>query len=86
MHNGSMSTLEEVIEFDDGGGRPSAVLDSMVRPLRLTSQEKRQLAAFLRALPGDELNEHPRTVIVAPMTTGRRQTDSARDGTSRAPG
>jgi cytochrome c peroxidase len=53
MHDGSLATLEAVIEFYDGGGRTNPSLDSEIRPLRLTDTEKTQLAAFLRALAGD---------------------------------
>ena len=52
MHNGSMETLEEVIEHYDRGGNPNANLDSRLVPLRLDPDEKRQLAAYLRALTG----------------------------------
>ena len=52
MHDGSLATLEEVIEFYDGGGRAKPNLDPEIRPLRLTDLEKRQLKAFLRSLTG----------------------------------
>jgi len=52
MHDGSLATLEEVIDFYDGGGRENPDLDREIRPLRLTSEEKQALAAFLRALNG----------------------------------
>ena len=52
MHDGSLATLEEVIEFYDRGGNPNAYLDPELRPLRLTAEEKQALAAFLRALSG----------------------------------
>ncbi len=51
MHDGSLATLADVVEFYDRGGdvkRPT--LSSDVRPLNLTSQEKAQLLAFLNAL------------------------------------
>jgi cytochrome c peroxidase len=50
MHDGSLATLEEVIEFYDQGGGPDPGRDPDLRPLRLSAQEKRALAAFLRAL------------------------------------
>lgn len=53
MHDGSLTTLEEVIDFYDLGGRPNPSLDPEIRPLRLTTAEKTQLVAFLRALSGD---------------------------------
>jgi cytochrome c peroxidase len=52
MHDGSLQTLDEVIDFYDRGGNPNPGLDEEVRPLKLTSDEKRALASFLRALNG----------------------------------
>ncbi|MBL8295430.1 MAG: c-type cytochrome [Bryobacterales bacterium] len=52
MHDGSLVTLEEVIEYYDRGGNPSPGLDAEIRPLRLTAGEKQSLAAFLRSLNG----------------------------------
>lgn len=52
MHDGSMRTLEEVIDFYDQGGKPNPNLDPEMRPLRLTPEEKRALKAFLEALSG----------------------------------
>ena len=53
MHDGSLATLDDVIEFYDQGGRPNPSLDPEVRPLRLTADEKRQVAVFLKALGGE---------------------------------
>jgi len=52
MHDGSLATLEAVVDFYSDGGRRNPYLDPRVRPLRLSDQEKRQLVAFLRALNG----------------------------------
>ncbi|MBK9169657.1 MAG: c-type cytochrome [Bryobacterales bacterium] len=52
MHDGSLATLEDVIGFYDGGGRPNPNLDREIRPLRLTDAEKRALEAFLQSLSG----------------------------------
>ena len=52
MHDGSLQTLDEVIDFYDRGGNSNPGLDEEVRPLKLTSDEKRALASFLRALNG----------------------------------
>jgi cytochrome c peroxidase len=52
MHDGSLATLEEVIDFYDGGGRPNPNLDREIRPLGLSDAEKMALAAFLRSLAG----------------------------------
>ncbi len=50
MHDGSLGTLEEVVELYNDGGRENPYLDADLRPLRLTEQEKMALIAFLRAL------------------------------------
>ncbi len=58
MHDGSLATLEEVIEFYDRGGTPNPHLDPEIRPLRLTEEEKRSLQAFLRALSTERPDSH----------------------------
>jgi cytochrome c peroxidase len=50
MHDGSIATLPEVIAFYNRGGTPGAHKDKEIQPLRLTSQEERDLLAFLLAL------------------------------------
>jgi len=52
MHDGSLATLEDVIEFYNRGGRPNPHLDAELRPMNLTDQEKLALLAFLRSLTG----------------------------------
>ena len=52
MHDGSMATLEQVVAFYDSGGRANPTLDPEIKLLRLTSQERSDLTAFLRALSG----------------------------------
>ena len=52
MHDGSISTLDEVVDFYDQGGRVNPFLDPEVRPLRLNELEKHALVAFLRSLSG----------------------------------
>ena len=52
MHDGSLATLEDVINFNSGGGRPNPSLDPEVRPLKFTDDEKQSLVAFLGALTG----------------------------------
>jgi cytochrome c peroxidase len=59
MHDGSLATLAEVIDFYDKGGEPHPNLSEDMRPLRLTAGEKTDLVAFLKALtspvlPGSE--------------------------------
>jgi cytochrome c peroxidase len=50
MHDGSLTTLEEVIEFYDRGGGINPALDAKIRPLDLKREEKAALVAFLRTL------------------------------------
>lgn len=52
MHDGSLATLDDVIEFYSRGGRPNPYLDGQIRPRDFTLEEKRALAAFLRTLTG----------------------------------
>ena len=59
MHDGSLGTLEEVIDYYDRGGdvkRPS--LSGDVRRLKLTVEEKRDLTAFLRTLTSADAPVH----------------------------
>jgi cytochrome c peroxidase len=52
MHDGSIATLEEVVEYYDRGGNRNPHLDSELQPLGLTGEEKQALVAFLRSLSG----------------------------------
>jgi cytochrome c peroxidase len=52
MHDGSMKTLEEVVDYYDKGGTPNKNLDSHVKPRHLRADEKADLVAFLKALNG----------------------------------
>lgn len=53
MHDGSLATLRDVVEFFDRGGNPSPGRDPRIVPLGLTEQEKADLVAFLESLTGD---------------------------------
>lgn len=50
MHDGSLATLEEVVEFYRDGGRANANLSDRIAPIRLTDREAANLVAFLEAL------------------------------------
>lgn len=50
MHDGSMKTLREVIEFYNKGGEPNPNLDGGIIELHLTEQEISDLEAFLKTL------------------------------------
>jgi cytochrome c peroxidase len=60
MHDGALATLEAVIDQYDSGGRGHESTDVVIRPLHLTDAEKRDLAAFLRALTDDAFLTDPR--------------------------
>jgi cytochrome c peroxidase len=53
MHDGSLKTLEEVIDYYDKGGTANRNLDENIKPLHLTAQEKKDLVEFLKTLNGE---------------------------------
>lgn len=56
MHNGTLATLADVVEFyNRGGAEPAGGEASKLEPLGLDDDEKRQLVAFLESLSGDEV-------------------------------
>ena len=55
MHDGSLKTLEEVVEFYDKGGTPNQNLDERLKKLNLTAEQKKDLVEFLKALEGTSL-------------------------------
>jgi cytochrome c peroxidase len=57
MHDGSISTLAEIIEFYNQGGIDNELRDPLVRPLNLSKEEVSQLLAFLNALTGDNVDK-----------------------------
>ncbi len=74
MHDGSMATLEEVIDFYDRGGEANPGLDAKMSPLGLTEQEKEDLLAFLRALTGEVPEWAKRVPGLPPIAqSGERQ-------------
>ncbi len=54
MHDGSLSTIEDVIEYYQHGGIANPGKSALVQPLGLTQEEKRDLAAFLRTLTSEQ--------------------------------
>ena len=70
MHNGVFRTLDEVIEFYDGGGGAGRGIDVPNQTLRraklgLTSEERRDIVSFLGSLTD--------TVLTAPVARRARQ-------------
>ena len=50
MHDGTLGTLRDVVDYYDAGGNRNPGLDTEVRPLRLTGTEKAALISFLESL------------------------------------
>jgi len=50
MHDGSLASLDQVVDYYDRGGNRNAWLDPELRPLGLVEAEKSALVAFLRSL------------------------------------
>jgi cytochrome c peroxidase len=57
MHDGSLATLEAVIEYYQHGGIDNPGKDKLLQPLQLSAEEKRDLAAFLGSLTGDNVGQ-----------------------------
>jgi cytochrome c peroxidase len=55
MHDGSEATLEEVVEFYNRGGDVAENRSPFITPLELTSQEKKDLVEFMKALEGEPI-------------------------------
>ncbi|HUS05394.1 MAG TPA: hypothetical protein VMZ52_03815, partial [Bryobacteraceae bacterium] len=54
MHDGSIATLEDVVAYYDRGGNRNPEIDPELRPLHLSTTDKRNLIAFLRCLNSQE--------------------------------
>jgi len=52
MHDGSLATLRQVIDFYNAGGGSNQPKSMLLRKLKLTKQEKSDLVAFLESLSG----------------------------------
>ena len=50
MHDGSVLTLDDVIELYDRGGIDRPSRSELIKPLGLSDQEKRELVSFLKTL------------------------------------
>jgi len=57
MHDGSINTLREVVEYYDKGGKGNPLLNPAIFPLHLTEQEKSDLTAFLATLTDPQYNK-----------------------------
>ncbi len=63
MHDGSLETLEDVVDFYNNGGRVkeddpiSGFQSGGIRPLNLTDQEKQDLVEFMHALTSPSIEQ-----------------------------
>jgi cytochrome c peroxidase len=63
MHDGSLETLEDVVDFYNNGGRVkeddpvSGFQSGGIRPLNLTDQEKQDLVEFMKALTSPSIEQ-----------------------------
>ena len=55
MHDGSLSTLRDVVDFYNRGGEPNPLLDPLIHPLGLSEREIDDLVAFLESLTGSNV-------------------------------
>jgi cytochrome c peroxidase len=53
MHDGSLKTLKDVVDFYVGGGTSNPYRDKDIKELHLSGQERADLVAFLESLTGD---------------------------------
>lgn len=67
MHNGSLSSLMDVVQFYNQGGISNDLLDSRIKPLGLTEQQMQDLAAFLDSLTGSNVEQLVSDAFAAPI-------------------
>ena len=53
MHDGSLKTLKDVVDFYVGGGNSNPDLDKEMKPLHLSAQDRADLVTFLESLTGE---------------------------------
>lgn len=53
MHDGSMKTLKDVVDFYAGGGNSNSNLDKEIKAIHLSGRDRTDLVAFLQSLTGE---------------------------------
>jgi cytochrome c peroxidase len=72
MHDGSLGTLEAVIDhYASGGALDQANKTPMLRPFTVTEEEKSDLVEFLKSLTDQELLRDPRWSDPWPVSPAR---------------
>ena len=59
MHDGSLLTLEEVIDHYNSGGENHPHKSNLIEPLELSNREKNDLMAFLKSLTDESFTQNP---------------------------
>jgi cytochrome c peroxidase len=67
MHNGSLSTLQDVVRFYNKGGMKNEGLDPLIKPLDLSKKEVSELVDFLKSLTGSNVNKLVSDAYDAPI-------------------
>jgi len=67
MHDGSLQTLEEVVQFYNRGGQANENLDPLIKPLQLNRDEVSALVAFLHSLTGSNVPDLVGDAYAAPI-------------------
>jgi len=53
MHDGSLKTLKDVVDFYAGGGNSNPYLDKEIKAIKLSGQDRADLVEFLKSLTGE---------------------------------
>lgn len=67
MHNGSLSSLKQVVAFYNQGGIANENLSPLIKPLGLSDNEIDELVAFLQALNGGNVEALVSDAFAAPV-------------------
>ncbi len=67
MHNGTFSSLEQVVQFYNQGGIANENLSPLIKPLGLSGSEVAELVEFLNALTGSNIDILVSDAFAAPV-------------------
>ncbi len=67
MHDGSLATLKDVVEFYNRGGAANENIDSGVMPLKLSKTQINDLVGFLNSLTGSNVTQLVSDAFAAPV-------------------
>ena len=72
MHNGSLGSLRQVVEFYNRGGIRNELLDPLIQPLKLNHGEMEAIVAFLNSLTGSNVDELIADALAQPVGNVRQ--------------